>query len=179
MSEPDSSSALLKSRANKLAALMASGEEHSHLWRADELASIFRHQLSAPILVDLGGFDPRTATRLRTLSDAQGLLLKSFADLFHHPAPAKELLEAVKNFAKANMDHPESGLPTEIASALYYTSIAAALVHLDARISKLSDTDLQNGLRWAQQQSWLDDATKQLLAEAANKLSGEKGGAST
>lgn len=114
--------------------------------------------------------------RLRTLGEAQGLLLKSFADLFHHPAPSRELLELVKDFAKANLDHPESGLPAEITSALYYTSIAAALVHLDERISKLSDADLQNGLRWAQQQAWLDERTKGLLAEASKKLSTGEGG---
>jgi hypothetical protein len=177
MSEPDSSAALLKSRANKLAALMATGEERTTLWRADELAAIFRHQLSAPVVVDLGSFDARTATRLRTLSEAQGLLLKSFSDLFHHPSPAKELLELVKDFAKTNLDHPESGLPTEIASVLYYTTIAAALVHLNERISKLSGADLQNGLRWAQEQTWLDEKTRGLLAEASNKLSTGEGGA--
>jgi hypothetical protein len=177
MSVPDSSSALIKSRATRLAALMASGDEHRHLWRPDELAAMFRHQLSAPILVDLGSFDARTANRLRTVTDAQGLLLKSFADLFHHPSPAKELLETVKEFAKANMDHPESGLPAEIASALYYTSIAAALVHLNERISRLSDADLQSGFRWAQQQTWLDEATRGLLREASAKISGGKGGA--
>jgi hypothetical protein len=177
MSEPDSSTAALKGRADKLAALLATGEERGRLWRADELAAMFRHQLSAPILVDLGSFDSRTATRIQNLSEAQGLLLKSFGDLFHHPAPAKELLVLVKEFAKANMDHPESGLPTEITTALYYTSIAAALVHLDERISKLSDADLQNGLRWTQQQSWLDDKIRSLLADASKKLSAGEGGA--
>jgi hypothetical protein len=176
MPESDSSTAILKGRANKLAALMASGEEHGRLWRADELAAIFRHQLSAPILLDLGSFDPRTAIRLRTVSEAQSLLLKSFDDLFHHPAPSQELLELVKDFAKANMDHPESGLPMEITTALYYTSIAAALVHLETRISKLSDTDLRSGLGWARQQAWLDEKTRDLLAEALKKISSGDGG---
>src|ERR1700729_3877597 len=81
MSEFDSSSAVFKSRAKKLASLLASGEERTKLWRVDELAAIFRHQMSAPILVDLGTFDPLTATRIRMQSEAQGLLLKSFADL--------------------------------------------------------------------------------------------------
>lgn len=177
MSEPDSSTAALKGRADKLAALLQTGEEHGRLWRADELAAMFRHQLSAPILVDLSSFDPRTATRIKNLSEAQGLLLRSFADLFQHPSPAKELLVLVKEFAKANMDHPESGLPTEITAALYYTSIAAALVHLGEHISKLSDADLQSGFGWAQQQTWLDDPTKSLLAEASKKLPTGEGGA--
>ncbi len=87
--------------------------------------------MSAPILVDLGGYDPATAVRLKNLSDAQSLLLKSFLDLFHHPVPPMELLTLTKDFAKANMDHPDSSLPNEVAAALYYTSIAAALVRLD------------------------------------------------
>jgi hypothetical protein len=109
------------------------------------------------------------------LSDAHGLVLKSFADLFHHSAPPVELLELVKSFAKANLDHPESALPGEIASALYYLSIAAALVRLDQRITRLSDADLARGLQWAGEQVWLDDATKELLAKALQKLDGSKG----
>ena len=176
MSESDSLSAVFKSRAKKLATLLATAEARARLWRPDELAAIFRHQMSAPMLVDLGTFDPRTATRLRTLSEAQGLLLRSFADLFHHPTPLIELLELVKDFAKANMNHPESGLPDEIAAALYYTSIAAALVRLDARISQLPEEDLQRGLRRTLEQTWLDEGTRALLSQALAKLSaGQKG----
>jgi hypothetical protein len=166
----DSSEAVFKSRAKKLAALLATGEERARLWRPDELAAIFRHQISAPMLVDLGGFDSRTAARLKLVSEAQGLLLKSFADLFLHASPPVELLELVKDFAKANLDHPESGLPAEIASALYYTSIAAALARRDTRISKLSDADLQRGLSWTRDQAWLDEKTRELLDQALAKI---------
>ena len=169
----DSSSAIFKSRAQTLANLLAGGEERARLWQPEELAAVFRHQMSAPILVDLSGLDTPLATRIKTLSDAQGLLLKSFADLFHHPAPPVELLVMVKNFAKANLDHPESGLPGEIASALYYTSIASALVRLEVRISQLPDDDLQRGLHWTQDQPWLDDKTKELIAGARRKVSGD------
>lgn len=176
MPDSDSSSAVFKSRAKELAALLATGEERARLWRPDELAAIFKHQISSPMLVDLGSFDPRTASKLKIVSEDRGLLLKSFSDLFHHPAPPVELLELVKNFAKANLDHPESGLPTEIASSLYYISIASALVHLDRRISKLADMDLQRGLCWTREQGWLDDGTKELLAKASEKICvGQKG----
>jgi hypothetical protein len=129
------------------------------------------------MVVDLGAFDPHTARRLRNLAEAQGLVLKSFGDLFQHPAPVRELLELVKDFAKANVDHPESGLPGEIAAALYYTSIAAALVRLDVRITQLPDAALQTGLRQTLDQGWLDDATRELLNRALAKVAGEtKGG---
>jgi hypothetical protein len=174
MSEFDSSSALLKSRAQQLSALMASGEERAPLWLPEDLAAMFRHQMSAPVLMDLGSFDPRTASQLKALTAAQGLLLSSFADLFNHSNPPIQLLQLVKDFAKANLDHPESGLPREIATALYYASIAAALVRLDKRISQLPDAELQRGLRRTREQPWLDERTKALMLEAAAKLSGGK-----
>ena len=177
MPDSDSPSSVFKSRAKELAALMATSEESARLWRADELAAIFKHQISTPMLVDLGSFDPRTANKLKIVSEAHGLLLKSFSDLFHHPAPPVELLELVKDFAKANLDHPESGLPNEIASVLYYTSIASALVHLDKRITKLPDADLRRGLSWAREQGWLDGATRDLLGAALEKISGGQKGA--
>lgn len=170
MSEFDSAASVFKRQPKSLAALLEASAERGRLWRPEELGAIFRHQMSAPVLVDLGGFDPGTAQRLKTLSDAQSLLLKSFSDLFHHPSPPLELLELTKNFAKANMDHPDSSLPAEVASALYYTSIAAALVRLDARITRLPEADLRRGLLWTRDQDWLDDKTKQLLLQAAGKL---------
>jgi hypothetical protein len=176
MPESDSSSAVFKSRAKELAALMASGAERERLWRPEELAAIFRHQISSAMLVDLGSFDPNAAANVKLVSQAQGLLLKSFADLFHHSTPPVELLKLVKDFAKANLDHPESGLPAEIASALYYMSIASALVHLDTRISRLPDADLRRGLAQTREQPWLDDPTKKLLAQALDKISGGQKG---
>jgi hypothetical protein len=170
MPEFDSATALGKSPPKSLAALLAAGTERVRLWRPEELTAIFRHQMSAPILVDLGSFDPGTAVRLKTLSEAQSLLLKSFSDLFHHPVPPVELLSLTKDFAKANMDHPDSSLPQEIAAALYYTSIATAIVRLDARISQLKDAELIQGLLWTKEQPWVDGPTRELIEEALKKL---------
>ena len=170
MSEFDSAGAVFTRRPKSLAAFLEGSAEQSRLWRPEELGAIFRHQMSAPVLVDLGGYDAGVAVRLKKLSDAQSLLLKSFSDLFHHRAPPLELLELTKDFAKANMDNSQSTLPNEVAAALYYTSIAAALVRLDRRISKLGDADLRRGLLWTREQPWLDDPTRQLLLQAAEKI---------
>jgi hypothetical protein len=136
--------------------------------------------MAAPILVDLGGFDPATAGRLRTLGEAQGLLLKSFLDLFLHPVPPIELLSLTKDFAKVNMEHPDSSLPHEVAAVLYYASIAAALVRLERRITQLSEAELQRGLNWAREQPWIDGQVKALLDSALQKLAqpGATGGPS-
>jgi hypothetical protein len=170
MPESDTAGSVFTRRPKSLAALLESSAERTRLWRPEELGAIFRHQMSAPVLVDLGGYDAGVAMRLKKLSDAQSLLLKSFADLFHHPSPPLELLELTKNFAKANMDNAESTLPGEVAAALYYTSIAAALIRLDTRISRLPDADLRRGLLWTNDQPWLDDPTRELLRQAAEKV---------
>lgn len=170
MPDFDSAKAVFTRPPKSLAALMEGSAERGRLWRPDELGAIFRHQMAAPIVVDLGGFDSGTAARLRKLGEAQSLLLKSFSDLFLHPAPPLELLEMTKNFAKANMDHPESALPNEVATTLYYTTIAAALARLDIRISRLPDAELRRGLLWTREQPWLDEPTKSLLLQAADIL---------
>lgn len=173
MSDFDSAAALQKSAPKTLAAFLAAGAERARLWRPEELGAILRHQMSAAILVDLGGFDPVIAMRLKALSEAQNLLLKSFADLFQHPVPPIELLTLTKEFSKANMDHPEASLPQEVAGVLYYSSIAAAFVRLDVRISQLGNAELQRGLLWAKGQPWVDPQTREILAEALAKLARE------
>jgi hypothetical protein len=170
MSEFDSAGTLFKSAPKNLAAFLAAGEERARLWQPEELGAIFRHQMSAPILVDLGGFDPATAARLKTLSHAQSLLLTSFLDLFLHPVPPIELLTLTKDFAKGNMEHPDSSLPNEAAAVLYYVSIAAAYLRLDRRISQLSDAELKRGLLWAKGQPWVEAPIQNLLEQALQKL---------
>jgi hypothetical protein len=177
MPDRDYSEAALHSPAKGLAALLNSGSATSRLWRPQELSAIFQHQLTAPVLVDLGRFDVGTAARLKGLTDSQGLLLKSFSELFHHPTPPIELLVLAKDFAKANMNHPESALPHEIATAIYYLSIAAAWVRLGERISKLPDAELRRGFSWVCAQDWIDPETKAFVINAGERLSSlERGG---
>ena len=171
MSEFDSAGTLAKSPPKSLAAFLAAGEERARLWRPEELGAIFRHQMSAPILVDLGGFDPSTAARLKSLSHAQGLLLKSFLDLFLHPVPPIELLTLTKDFAKGNMDQPDSSLPNEVAAVLYYLSIAAAYVRLGRRISQLGEAEFKRGLEWCKGKPWVEAPLQRLLDEALQKQS--------
>lgn len=169
MSQFDSCAAVQSGRAGQLARLLATGEESARLWAPEELTALFRHQLSAPIAADLDTLDPRTAERVRTLTEGPGPGRISFRDLFQAPAPARELLALVKDFAKANLEQPGRGLPKEIATGLYYLSIAAALVRLDVRITQLADADLARGLTWALGQPWLDEESRALLAAARTR----------
>jgi hypothetical protein len=171
----NSTSDIMKASSAKVAGIMAVGETPARVWRPDELAAVFRHQMAAPVSVDLAALDPTLSGQLRVLSNATGLLLKSFNELLHHPNPPLELLRMVKDFAKLNRDRSESLLPGEVATVLYYLTIAAALVRLDERITTLSDHELKCGFIWAIEQKWIDDPARELLGLAEGKLPGTTG----
>jgi len=160
------------SDAGRLSDLLGLEPRRMRLWRPEDLGAVFAHQMAAPIVFDLGAADAPTAHALRLLADAQGLLIKSFGDLFRHPSPPLELLRLTKDFAKANRDHPEAVLPVEIAHALYYASIAVALVRCDTRISRLTDAELRRGFACVADQPWVDGPMKDMFAQAMDKLSG-------
>ena len=157
----DSTEAVRKAAPQRVAAVMALDASPVQ-WKPQELAAIFRHQMTAPLLVDLGAMDPALAGQFRALAEGSGLLLRSFGQLFQHPEPPLELLRMVKEFAKRNLDQPGSALPSQIASALYYLSIAAALVRWGERISSLSDADLAEGFRWDRAQ----DSSQRIVVSA-------------
>jgi len=155
-----------KGPGERLSEMLSVGPDDGRLWQPEELAAVFRHQMAAPIVFDLGAFEQGFAARLKGLTEAQGLLVKSFGDLLHHPQPPLELLRLTKEFAKANREHPASLLPKEVATALYYSSIAVALVRCGKRISRLADRDLTQGWAWILEQNWIDDQTKGLVRQA-------------
>jgi len=156
------------SDSRNLAELMNPPEEQ--LWRPEELAAVFRHQLSVPVQFDLAGLDPRIGEDVRLLAVSQGLSLKSFGDLFRHPNPPVKLLIMVKDFAKRTSLSPNSLLPSEIAKVLYYSAIAAAILRCSRRITNLNDASLRCGLEWAISLSWIDSDTRCLLQSCRDAL---------
>ncbi|MBP7828442.1 MAG: hypothetical protein KA248_00850 [Kiritimatiellae bacterium] len=165
----DSSAQVHEAHGGKLAHLLDPDGPMTE-WRPEELGAVFRHQLTAPVQFDLAGFDPAFAARVRLLSGAQGLLVKSFRDLFQHPHPPVALLEAVKDFAKRAARSREAVLPRDVARMLYYLSIAAALVHCHKRITSLEAAELLRGLKWARGQEWLEDDMRGLLDAGIREL---------
>ena len=166
----ESSRNIYNSDPGRLLEMMDQAATAGRIWTSSELGAILRHQLSAPVEFDLGQVAPQLATKLRTLASSQGLLLKSFADLLHHPDPPLELLDLTRSFSKALMTHPDSPLPREVATVLYYASILIARIRCGKRISGLGDDALKEGLQWALDQSWLDASTRQLFREGLRAL---------
>ena len=164
--------ALLDSDSRGMAALLDSGTDDNRIWNPAELAAILKHQLSAPIQVDLAGLEQRLASQLRLSAASQGLLLKSFGDLLNHPNPPLELLRITKDFAKACRLTREGPLPCEIATVLYFASIIVAMVRCRRRITRLADADLRRGVEQCLAQAWLDAPTRQLFEDGLKALRG-------
>ncbi len=163
--------ALLDSDSRGMVALLDAGSDDCRIWNASELAAILKHQLSAPIRVDLATMEQRLASQLRLTAASQGLLLKSFGDLLHHSNPPLELLKLTKDFAKACRLSRGGPLPREIATVLYFASIVVAMVRCQRRITRLEDAEIRNGVKQCLAQNWLDTTTRQLLEDGLKELS--------
>jgi hypothetical protein len=66
-----------------------------------------------------------------------------------------------------------------VASALYFLAIAAALVHLDTRITRLPDAELASGLKWTRARGWVDEPAGRLLCQALEKIGPPEKGVSS
>ncbi len=166
----DSEALARQATPERLAELLAQTASPARPWRPEELGALLRHQLTAPVELSLDNLPPDLARQLKGLSDAEGLLLKSYADLFTHPRPPLTLLRLVKEFAKAAQAAPSGPLPPEVARVLYYASIAAAVARWNERLTTLDDTALRRGFAWVREQPWVDAGTRELLRQAGMRL---------
>src|SRR3712207_613502 len=96
-------------------------------WTEQELGAVLRHQLAAPLTLDLG-------------TAASGLPcegIETFGQLLHHPSPPLDLLVSAKDFAKAMRNDPGGALPKEVAAVMYFAAILVAERRCGRRISRL------------------------------------------
>jgi hypothetical protein len=149
---------LSKTSPSQLALLMGLDETQS-LWSEDDNAAMIRHLMDSPI--------PDISS---SCAAAQ-----TFGHLFAAHHPDVEHLRRVKEFAKSCRSNPQSGLPEDIATVLYYAAIAAARLRCGHAISQLSVAELRDGINWALARNWLPDPIKHLFQAAARKLSPQPG----
>lgn len=154
---------------SRLADLLGRASDDAPRWLGDDLADIIAHQLRAPLLFDLDRVRPETPTA-DPLGRPGGPEIHTLGELFAHTRPPLELLMLTKNFAKTCDLTPDFALPSEIASALYFAAIAAALVRLDERITALDDRGIADGINWALSQSWIDSTLRSLFELAVDRL---------
>ena len=158
----DTAESMVDATPQRLARLFSVDADPVGAWGAHELGAILRHQLASPVDAELS--PPAVA---------HGGEIRTYADLLRHPHPPVELLRLLKNFAKCHCGHPLSALPAEVMAVLYYASIVAARFHAHARITRLTDSELQRGIDWIISQPWLEDTTRCLLDKALQNLKTE------
>jgi hypothetical protein len=163
-----------KSDPQLLAKLMSLDTEAGNVWQSDELGAILRHQLQAPLEFDLITVDTEVKAKLKTLAATDGPPLKTFGDLLRHPRPPIELLALTKEYGKIHRNTPESPLPSDIATVLYFAGIVVALTRCGQRISQLDDDDLRRGVEWVIAQPWVDEATRSLFREGLTLIPAQK-----
>ena len=160
----------------RLAKLLGSDQTTQPSWSVQEIEAIFRHQLGTPLQVELATLPDAEVISLTALADSQGLLLKSIGDLLNHPHPPVKLLAMLKDFAKRLMEHPDSPLPREVASLLYWSAIASGLSRGNVRLTSLDTEQLLAGLRWAASQPWVEKPILELIRSAEASVLARGGG---
>ena len=153
----------------RLAGLVSLAGDDTPQWTPKELASMWKHQLDAPLNFDLSTISKNVDATITMATQVEKRPLAKFADLFHHPRPPLELLQWTKDFAKGHTVSG-NGMPSEIAAALYYGSILLARLRCNRKISELDDAALAKGARWVMGQSWLDEDSRELFANGLASL---------
>ena len=154
----------------RLVPLIEMEMDEDRIWEADELAAVLKHQLTAPLSVDLGTLGRGAAGRVKLLAEAEELTLKSLGDLLHHAHPPIELLKLAKRFAKACVLNKNGPLPHDIALVIYYACIVVAMTRCRRRITGLSDDTVRRGLEWGLAQKWVDKRTARIYTDGLKKL---------
>jgi len=145
------------------------GTQH---WSREELGAILAHQLEAPLAGDLRR---HVADLEKELAQAPAQV-RTFGQLLSHPQPPVKLLEGVKRFAKASRADPDSPLPDETATVLYFAAIVVAMLRCGQRITRMNDDALRYSLDWVCKQAWLDARSRALFDEARAALGGPEAG---
>jgi hypothetical protein len=134
-----------------------------------ELDRMLAHQLAAPLQLDMELASGALSQKLDAYRASGGSVPARFGDLLFAQNPPVELLDLVKQFAKANKAHPSAAL-RKIATVVYYASIVAAWLRCGRRISALDDHALAGGCRWVLEQSWIDPKTAALFGQGTKLL---------
>lgn len=148
-----------------LADLLAGENLPEHVWADADRAAVFRHQMGAPVRLELGGLEASRQALVRNILDADATLLASLRGLLERRDAPVEVLTLVKAFAKSTAVHPDAALPRDVAAAIYALTILAA--RRDGhRLTQLSDPQLQSMAQWVRAQPWVDDAARNLIEES-------------
>lgn len=127
---------------------------------------LLRHHLAESLPMDAGlarvlpGIFTAVCEKLRPFAGC------SFGELLTDPRTDLLVIETIKDLHKHQAESVPSGPAQEVATIIYYAAIAVALVHHDARITKLSYESLSQSLDELSRYDWLPADMRQLFDKA-------------
>lgn len=154
---------LSESTARQLLALMRHGAGRQPLWTDDDLSAILRYQLASPA-IRFTAAAKETPPAVGPSGDQTLRLLLTAA------SPDIEQLKAVRASAKAARKRESGPLPGPVATVLYYTAIAAALVQGGRKITSLTNCKMREGFAWCASRPWMTDSLRATLVAAVAAL---------
>jgi hypothetical protein len=154
----------------KLSKLWKIGKVRPHdkddLNKEQEKAELLQNQLAESLPLDAGIHHllPNILTVVcEKLKPFTGCSLK---DLLLDPETDPLVLKTIKDIHKKQAESAPLELEQEVAIAVYYVTIASALVHYDVKITKLPYRDLSQSFDELCKSNWLPLDLKNLLGEA-------------
>jgi hypothetical protein len=90
----------------------------------------------------------------------------SFRALLADPQTDVSVLETINDLYKKQAESAPAGPPREAATAIYYAAIASALIHHEARITKLSYRSLSQSFAELARSAWLPADLQQSFTRA-------------
>jgi DNA-directed RNA polymerase specialized sigma24 family protein len=151
-----------------LAKMLEVSERREDLWDDEDLAALLRDELAQPLDTLLSQHEAAQAVPSPPSSDVPPPT--TLGELLQHPQPPLQTLRAVKRLARRRINTDTSFLPPDINSAIYFATIAAALVHHGERITKSDDEVLRRGFAVMLDRPWLDGTSRQLLRKGVATL---------
>jgi hypothetical protein len=134
----------------------------------EDLAKILEFHLSTAIDEFPGIADCTNLRRKAVRSSAQGTL--TLADLLQQSDPALDLLQQVKEAARQESARKNATMPHRTAEAIYFTTIAVALVRCNASISSRPANALRSAFDMLLTGEWLPSWQRQVLLDARQHL---------
>lgn len=132
-------------------------------WSTEDLGTILKHLLQRPVL-SLVGIHPSEAG---FGNEASELLLK---EAILSPTTDIDVLRAIKRFARRNANQKSGSFPSEIASVIYFASLASAQVNRRSQITKSNKDVLVHGFAVMNDLEWVPDEVQTLYRSALSVL---------
>jgi hypothetical protein len=143
--------------------------------RSQQKADMLSRSLSQPLPLDKSQMD-MLPSALGQLCHSIGLLAgETISELLNNPATDMAAIQRIKRYSKELSAQAKSTAENDVAIAIYYASIAHALVFHDRRITRFSYERLENSFCCLVKEEWISKDLSVLL-KAAGKYCKERAG---